>query len=78
MAVVIRFARYGAKGKPFYRIVAADKQFPRDGRYLETLGTYNPKDKSNNIKKDRVEYWMSKGAKPSETVHRLMKRVGVL
>lgn len=78
MAVVIRFSRFGSKGKPFYRIVAADKKFSRDGRYLETLGTYNPKDKSSKINNERVAYWVSHGAKPSETVQKLMKRTGVL
>ncbi len=75
MAVRIRLARYGAKKKPFYRIVVADKESPRDGRFLEVLGTYNPLVKTNpcEIKKDRVEYWISKGAKSTETVSSLLK-----
>ena len=72
MAVVIRFARYGAKGKPFYRIVAADKEFPRDGRYLETLGTYNPKAGEKNLKADRILYWIKEGAKCSDTMHNFL------
>lgn len=74
MAVVIRFSRYGAKGKPFYRVVAADKQYPRDGRYLELLGTYNPKDKKARFNEDRVKTWLSQGAKPSGTVKQILKK----
>lgn len=76
MAVVIRLARHGAKKKPFYRLVAADKDFPRDARYLEVLGTYDPKNSEGkgNLKKERIEYWISKGAKPTATVAQIMKR----
>jgi len=74
MAVVIRFARRGAKKNPFYRIVAADKECPRDGRYLEVLGTYNPKDKTLKVDSDRVKYWHSKGAKTSDTVGQLLAK----
>lgn len=76
MAVVIRLARHGAKKRPIYRVVAADKDFPRDGRYLEILGTYNPKDKEGKgtLNKERIEYWVSKGAKPSSAVAQIMKR----
>ncbi len=75
MAVKIRLARYGAKKRPFYRIVAADREMPRDGRFLEQLGTYDPRNQEQEVvlKKDRVEYWLSKGAKPSETVSRLIR-----
>lgn len=79
MAVVIRLARHGRTHSPFYRVVAADKRCPRDGRFLENLGTYNPSDKENgvNLKGERLQHWISKGAKPSETVARLMKRAGL-
>lgn len=79
MAVVIRMARHGAKKKPFYRIVAADENFPRDGRYLEILGTYNPKNPDNKaeLKKERIDYWMAQGAKPSQEVSKLIKRSSV-
>ena len=74
MAVVLRLARHGATHNPFYRVVAADKRKSRDGRFLEILGTYNPKNKAINLKKDRVDHWISTGAKPSETVATLIKK----
>lgn len=76
MAVVIRMSRHGGKKKPFYRIVAADKDFPRDGRYLEILGTYNPKSPGRKgvLKKERIDYWVSKGAKASNAVAQIIKR----
>lgn len=77
MAVVIRFARHGSKGNPFYRLVAADKQYPRDGRYLEKLGTYDPKSKKADLKADRIKHWISSGAKASETVGRLLVKNGI-
>lgn len=72
--VVIRLARGGQKKRPFYRIVVADKRSPRDGRYIEQVGTYDPTsaEKHLNIKLDRVDYWHSQGAKPSDTVARLI------
>ena len=75
MAVRIRLARYGAKKKPFYRIVAADNRFPRDGRFLEILGTYNPRNKTAGLtlKKDKIENWLKKGALATETVQKLIK-----
>ncbi len=73
MAVVIRMARHGSAHNPFYRVVAADKRYPKEGRFLEILGTYNPKNKEIKFKKDRVEHWISKGAKPSATVSHLMQ-----
>ena len=78
MSVVIRLSRHGAKKKPFYRVVAADHQFPRDGRFLEVLGTYNPKNKEakGDLNKERIQFWMSKGAKPTSAVAQIMKRVG--
>ena len=76
MAVVIRLARYGKKKNPLYRVVAADEDFPRDGRFLEVLGTYNPKDPESKGKfnTERVNYWLSKGAKTSTTVSHVLKR----
>ena len=77
MAVVIRFSRHGSKGNPFYRIVAADKKYSRNGRFLEILGTYNPKNKATKFKEERIKYWIGKGAKPSETVNNLIKRSNI-
>jgi small subunit ribosomal protein S16 len=76
MAVRIRLARYGAKKKPFYRIVAADNRSPRDGRFLEILGTYDPRNKTGgiNLKKDKIESWLEKGAQATESVQKLLKR----
>ena len=76
MAVKIRLARSGAKKRPFYRIVAADALAPRDGRFLEKLGTYNPLTEEGDLvlKRDRVEYWLSVGAQPTNTVARLIRR----
>jgi len=75
MAVRIRMARYGKRNDPFYRIVVADKEKPRDGKFLEVLGTYDPNNKQQKIKadKDRIAYWISNGATPSETVANLLK-----
>jgi len=74
--VVIRLARHGAKKKPFYRIVATDSRNPRDGRFIEILGHYNPvsTDKALTIKTDRVQHWLDNGAQPSSTVRRLIKK----
>jgi len=71
--------RRGAKKKPVYQIVAADSRRPRDGKFLEMLGTYDPLKSENNIKVDteKVTSWIQKGAKPSQTVARLLKKVGV-
>ena len=79
MAVKIRLARHGAKKRPFYRIVAADSDSPRDGRFLEKLGTYNPlQDPAQVIlDKDRVKYWIGQGAIPTDTVKTILKREGV-
>ena len=79
MAVVLRMTRRGAKKKPFYRIVAADSRSPRDGKFLEMLGTYDPLKSENNIKIDaeKVTSWINKGAQPSETVASLLKKAGV-
>ncbi len=76
MAVRLRLTRMGAKKKPFYRIVAADARSPRDGRFIEKLGYYDPMQEPPLIKVDldRVDYWLSVGAQPSETVHSLVKK----
>lgn len=75
--VKIRLARFGAKKRPFYRIVAAHGEFKRDGRFLEILGTYDPRvqeeAKKVNLKSDRVTYWLEKGAQPTETVKQILK-----
>ncbi len=79
MAVKIRLTRKGTKKKPFYRIVAADIEMPRDGRFLELLGTYNPMVEPVviTLKEDRIKYWLDEGAKPSTTVKSILKREGV-
>lgn len=78
MAVRIRLARHGAKKKPFYRIVVADTESPRDGKYLENVGTYNPllDPVQVTLKSERIQYWMDQGAKPSDTVRSLLKKEG--
>jgi small subunit ribosomal protein S16 len=74
--VVIRLRREGTKDRPFYRIVAADQRFQRDGRFLEILGTYDPMTKNNTVtlNTERADYWVSVGAQPSETVRSLIKK----
>ena len=76
MAVAIRLRREGALNRPYYKVVVADKRSPRDGKFIEMIGTYDPKKPGHNstIKLDRVEYWISKGAQPSDTVRSLIKR----
>ena len=76
MATVIRLRREGGKNKPFYRVVAADKRSPRDGKFLELLGTYDPKRKENTtqLNLERIEFWVKNGASPSETVRSLIKK----
>jgi len=78
MGVRIRLARHGAKKKPFYRIVVADSENPRDGRFLEKVGTYDPlKEPAEvSLNSDRIKYWMEKGAIPSDTVRSLLKSEG--
>jgi small subunit ribosomal protein S16 len=78
--VRIRFRRIGLKGQPSYRLVAADKEFPRDGRFLEILGFYNPRTDpaTLNIKEDRIYHWMQNGALPTESVGQVFKSAGVL
>lgn len=81
MAVVIRLRRMGHKKAPYYRIVVADSRNKRDGRFLETLGTYHPispeRLTQHTVKKERVEYWLSVGAKPTETVWSILKKNGI-
>ena len=76
MSVTIRMSRHGAKKKPFYRIVVSDQRYPRDGRYIEQLGTYDPRAKSGGLKLDqeKIDSWIKKGAKPSQTVSELIKK----
>src|SRR5271155_2767703 len=81
MAVIIRLRRDGAKNSPYYRIVVADKHSPRDGKFLELIGTYDPKKKGDNstVKLERVDHWVKLGARPSaarppDTVRSLIKK----
>ena len=76
MAVKIRLARHGAKKRPFYRIVAADSEAPRDGKFLENLGTYNPllDPEEVTVKTERIKHWMEKGATPTATVKSILKK----
>jgi len=78
--VRIRLRRVGLKGQPSYRIIAADKEAPRDGRFLEILGFYNPRTDPSTIevKEDRIYDWMSKGAQPSDSVVQLFTTIGLL
>ena len=83
MAVAIRLSRGGAKKRPYYRIVVADVRAPRDGKYLEQIGTYNPmlpKDSGERVKldEDRARHWLSVGATPSDRVHRFLDAAGIL
>jgi small subunit ribosomal protein S16 len=78
MAIKIRLARHGAKKRPFYRIVVANSESPRDGRFLEKVGTYNPLGDSAQIdfEKERIQYWMGQGAICTDTVRNLLKKEG--
>lgn len=78
MAVKIRLKRIGAKKKPFYRIVVADARAPRDGRFVEEIGNYDPMTKKLVVDGDKAVDWMKKGAQPTETVRSLLKKNGVL
>jgi small subunit ribosomal protein S16 len=79
MAVTIRLTRMGAKKKPFYRVVVADSRFPRDGRFIEVLGTYNPNldPAAINLDRERVQTWVNRGANLSTTVRSLFKKGGI-
>jgi small subunit ribosomal protein S16 len=83
MAMKIRLARGGSKKRPFYRIVASDSRMPRDGRYIEKLGTYNPllpKDSEERVQMDmeRVQHWLAQGAQPTDRVSRFLEAAGVI
>ena len=80
MAVKIRLRRVGAKKAPFYRVVVADSRFPRDGRFIEEIGTYDPNKEPSEIKidADRAREWIKTGAQPTDTVRALLKKVDVL
>jgi small subunit ribosomal protein S16 len=83
MAMKIRLARGGSKKRPFYRIVAADSRMPRDGRYIEKLGTYNPllaKDNEERVKMnvERIQYWLGEGAQTTDRVSRMLEAAGLL
>lgn len=80
MAVKLRLKRMGAKQKPFYRIVAADSRFPRDGRFIETVGTYNPVSNPAEVKIDKelALKWLNNGAEPTDTVKTLLRSEGIL
>lgn len=79
MAVKIRLTRKGKKKKPFYRIVAADTRMPRDGRYIELLGTYNPlvQPAAVELEKDRILEWLKTGAQVSDTVGDILRKAGI-
>jgi small subunit ribosomal protein S16 len=76
MAVAIRLRREGALNRPYFKVVVADKRSPRDGKFIEIVGTYDPKKRGMNstLKLERIEYWISKGAQPSDTVRSLIKK----
>lgn len=78
--IKLRLRRMGSKKRPFYRIVAAEHSAARDGRFIEIIGTYNPivEPAEITIKEDRVQHWLSVGAKPSETVEGLLKKQGII
>lgn len=80
MAVRIRLRRVGAKGQPSYRIVVADARSPRDGRFIETIGHYNPRNDpaTYEIDDERARYWLSQGAQPSDPVARLFEKKGLI
>ncbi len=80
MAVKIRLKRIGAKKNPFYRVVVADSRYPRDGRFIEELGTYNPLTDPAEVKIDgeKAAAWIKNGAQPTDTVKSLLKKTGVI
>lgn len=82
MALAIRLTRGGAKKRPYYRIVVADSRSPRDGRFIEKLGTYNPllpKDHADRVRliEDRIKHWLGEGARPSDRVSRFLENAGI-
>lgn len=80
MAVRIRLKRIGAKKSPFYRVVVADSRSPRDGRFIEEIGTYNPLTETNQVKidEDKALQWLKEGAQPSDTVRNLFSKAGIM
>jgi small subunit ribosomal protein S16 len=78
MAVKMRLKRMGAKKKPFYRIVVADARSPRDGRFIEEIGYYNPLSKELKMDKEKAVGWISKGVQPTDTVRALLKKSGAI
>ena len=80
MSVKIRLKRMGMKKKPFYRVVVSDARSPRDGRFIEEIGYYNPMTKPAEIKinNDRAQYWLGVGAQPTDTVRILLKKTGAI
>lgn len=76
MAVKVRLSRAGGKHRPFYKIVVADERAPRDGAFLEQVGTYDPKQEPSKVdlKKDRIDYWLGHGATPTKTVGEIIRR----
>ena len=80
MAVKIRLRRMGAKKAPFYRVVVADSRYPRDGRFIEEIGTYNPVATPTEVKVDaeKAKQWIANGAQPTDTVKAILKKEGVL
>jgi small subunit ribosomal protein S16 len=79
MAVRIRLARHGRKKRPFYKVVVAHSESPRDGRFIESIGSYNPLPESAevNINAERLEYWLQQGAEPTDTVRSLIRKYAV-
>src|SRR6201747_2522473 len=82
MAIALRLSRGGSKKRPYYRVVATDSRSPRDGKYLEQIGTYNPllaKDDESRVKlvEDRVRYWLGVGAQPTDRVARMLDKAGI-
>ena len=80
MAVKIRLKRMGAKKAPFYRVVVADSRFPRDGRFIEEIGTYNPltKEKDFNVDAEKAKKWIANDAQPTDTVRELLKKNNII
>ena len=80
MAVKLRLKRGGSKQRPFYRIVAADARSPRDGRFIDSIGTYNPipAEYEVNIDEEKAMYWLSNGAQPTDTVRNLLSEKGIM
>ncbi len=80
MAVKIRLKRMGQKKAPFYRVVVSDSRSPRDGRFIEEIGTYDPTQEPSafNVNEEAAQKWLSNGAQPTETVNRLFKKAGIV